>query len=243
MKIIIAEADRELCSDLCARLRKRLPAGSLEVVDDGRGLMERVMALHPVLVVLDTLLPGRDGLSLLHDLRRLPRDSQPEVIVLSRLLGGALLTEIAQLQPAFFTTLPCDLQELTERILNCCREQMRAGMDPAMGVDQRIARQLHALGLAARSKGFSYARLGIRRILEDRRLANALTKQLYPEIASHFETKPACVERAIRSAITAAWQKEGILWQTTLFHQRPTNGEFLTVLADLLREEAAGQME
>ena len=172
-----------------------------------------------------------------------PRDSQPEVIVLSRLLGGALLTEIAQLQPAFFTTLPCDLQELTERILNCCGEQMRAGMDPAMGVDQRIARQLHALGLAARSKGFSYARLGIRRILEDRRLANALTKQLYPEIASHFDTKPACVERAIRSAITAAWQKEGILWQTTLFHQRPTNGEFLTVLADLLREEAAGQME
>ncbi|MGM9654691.1 MAG: response regulator transcription factor, partial [Butyricicoccaceae bacterium] len=67
MKIIIAEADRELCSDLCARLRKRLPAGSLEVVDDGRGLMERVLALHPVLVVLDTLLPGRDGLSLLHD--------------------------------------------------------------------------------------------------------------------------------------------------------------------------------
>ena len=65
MKIIIAEADRELCSDLCARLRKRLPASSLEVVDDGRGLVERVMALHPVLVVLDTLLPGRDGLSLL----------------------------------------------------------------------------------------------------------------------------------------------------------------------------------
>ncbi len=71
MKIIIAEADRELCSDLCTRLRKRLPASSLEVVDDGRGLVERVMALHPVLVVLDTLLPGRDGLSLLHDLRRL----------------------------------------------------------------------------------------------------------------------------------------------------------------------------
>ena len=44
-------------------------------------------------------------------------------------------------------------------------------------------------------------------------------------------------------AISAHWQKEGILWQTTLFHQRPTNGEFLTVLADLLREEAAGQME
>ena len=45
MKIIIAEADRELCSDLCARLRKRLPASSLEVVDDGRGLVERVMSL------------------------------------------------------------------------------------------------------------------------------------------------------------------------------------------------------
>ena len=79
--------------------------------------------------------------------------------------------------------------------------------------------------------------------ITDRLNAMGIQNTTYGRIKHHFETKPACVERAIRSAITAAWQKEGILWQTTLFHQRPTNGEFLTVLADLLREEAAGQME
>lgn len=65
----------------------------------------------------------------------------------------------------------------------------------------------------------------------------SLTKCLYHDVARKFGTNPACVERAIRSAILAAWKKDGILWQSKLFLERPTNGELFNVVVELLQEE------
>lgn len=243
MKIVIAVPEPSLREALVQKLRKRLTHDALEVVPDGKALQEAVMTLRPEMVVMDTLLPEKDGLSVLYDLRRLPETCQPEVILLSSLTSEHIIREVARLQPTYFTTLPCDVQHLAERILLCCREQVRMHLEPCTGLEQAIAQCLHSLGLSARSKGCIYAREGVLRIYGDPALAHALTKCLYPDIARKFGTNPACVERAIRSAITAAWEKDGILWQQCLFREKPTNGELFTVVADLLREELQEQVD
>lgn len=237
MKIVLAVPEPSLRETLLLKLRKRLEDDALVVAADGQALWDAVVSLHPQLVVMDTLLPVRDGLSVLHELRRLPQACQPEVILLSSLASERLIREVAQLQPTYFTTLPCDVRHLAERVLLCCREQIRMRLERCGDLEQDIAHLLHGLGLSARSKGYQYAREAVLRIYCDHSLNHGLTKCLYPDIAKKFDTNPACVERAIRSAITAAWGKDGILLQRKLFHEKPTNGELFTVAADLLREE------
>lgn len=237
MKIIIAVPEPSLREALLEKLRRRLPHDALEVVNDGKALQEAVLNHQPHVVVMDTLLPEKDGLSVLHDLRRTSNICQTEIILLSSLTSEHIIREVARLQPTYFTTLPCDVHHLAERILLCCREQMRMHLEPCTGLEQAIAYCLHILGLAARSKGYLYAREAVLRLYKEPGLAHALTKCLYPDIARKFGTNPSCVERAIRSAITAAWEKDGILWQRQLFLEKPTNGELFSVVAGFLREE------
>lgn len=237
MKIVIAIPEPSLREALLQKLHKRLSHNVTEVVYDGKALLSAVMTLQPELIVMDTLLPEKDGLSVLYELRQQPDLCQPEVILLSSLTSDHIVREVARLQPAYFTTLPCDIHHLTDRILLCCREQVRLLLEPCTGIENAIAQYLRNLGLSTRSKGYLYAREAILRVSRNPELSHALTKRLYPDIARKFGTNASCVERAIRSAITAAWEKDGIPLQQWMFPQKPTNGELFTMVADLLREQ------
>lgn len=119
MTIVIALPETTVRDALVKILRKRLSSDAWKIVESGRELEDAVMTFHPELVVMDTLLPEKDGLSVLYELRRLPEDQQPEILLLSSLTSDRIVAEVARLQPAYFTTLPCDVHHLAERILLC----------------------------------------------------------------------------------------------------------------------------
>ena len=63
-------------------------------------------------------------------------------------------------------------------------------------------------------------------------------------MAEHFETTPSKVERAIRHAIEVAWTRGKIENINQLFgyqvytkNEKPTNGEFIALVADKLSLE------
>ena len=73
---------------------------------------------------------------------------------------------------------------------------------------------------------------------------NQITKSLYPKIAYKFNTTPSRVERAIRHAIEVAWGRgqqeivEKIFGYTISASKgKPTNSEFIAMIADKLRLE------
>ncbi|MDL2254216.1 sporulation initiation factor Spo0A C-terminal domain-containing protein [Ruminococcaceae bacterium OttesenSCG-928-I18] len=75
--------------------------------------------------------------------------------------------------------------------------------------------------------------------MDDPSLINAVTKILYPEIASAYDTTASRVERAIRHAIEVAWDRGDIdilnfYFGSTIHASRgkPTNSEFIAMLAD-----------
>ncbi len=243
MKIFLAISQPWICEQLCMLLEKRLPDDALECITDGQLLLEQIIEKSPKLVVLDTLLDGRDGISVFHDIRKLPTDKQPEVIVVSSLRARGLLAELALLQPAFYTTLPCDLRLLADRVLYCCRERLRLRLENCTTLEQTITVTLHAFGISARCKGWDYLQEGLLRLLRDPNCRFGLTKRLYPEIAKKYGTTRGSVERAIRSAIASAWAKDGMLWQMILFEKQPSNGEFLARVSDYLRTIAKDLLE
>lgn len=112
-------------------------------------------------------------------------------------------------------------------------------------LDTRVTNIIHAIGVPAHIKGYHFIREGIKMVIEDIELLNAVTKELYPGIAKKHNTTSSKVERAIRHAIEVAWNRGDDrmikqLFQHTLIptnKNKPTNSEFIAVIADKLRLE------
>ena len=75
-------------------------------------------------------------------------------------------------------------------------------------------------------------------------IIGGITKELYPELATKFNTTVSRVERAIRHAIEVAWGRgqtevvESIFGYTVSAAKgKPTNSEFIAMIADKLRLE------
>ncbi len=69
-------------------------------------------------------------------------------------------------------------------------------------------------------------------------LLEAVTKELYPLIADKYQTTPSRVERGIRHAIELTWDRGNVeLFEYTINVDRgkPTNSEFIAMVADNLR--------
>ena len=81
--------------------------------------------------------------------------------------------------------------------------------------------------------------------VKDAEIINSVTKVLYPTIARKYETTPSRVERAIRHAIEVAWSRGNSDTMHELFGYtlqqgklKPTNSEFIALIADKIRLES-----
>lgn len=109
-------------------------------------------------------------------------------------------------------------------------------------LEARVTEILRQMGVPAHIKGYQYLRIAIMMVIENMELVSAITKELYPSIAKKFETTSFRVERAIRHAIEAAWDRGDIETLQSFFGYtvssvkgKPTNAEFICMIADRLR--------
>ncbi len=107
-----------------------------------------------------------------------------------------------------------------------------------------VTNVLHDIGIPAHIKGYQYMRYAILLAVSDMDILNAVTKQLYPEIAEKYNTTAQRVERAIRHAILVAWERGKTEQMMEYFSYslkqgggRPTNSEFIAMIADKIRLE------
>lgn len=101
---------------------------------------------------------------------------------------------------------------------------------------------LHEIGVPTRLKGYQYLREAILLSVRDRNVMNAVTTVLYPRIAAPFDTTPSRVERSIRSAIEAAWNRGDLKnflvrcgRTSSSLKSRPSNAELICLIADKLQ--------
>ena len=103
---------------------------------------------------------------------------------------------------------------------------------------------IHEIGVPAHIEGYQYLREAIIMSVTDMDMLNSITKILYPGIAKKYQTTPSRVERAIRHAIEVAWSRGKMDTIDELFgytiHNgkgKPTNSEFIALIADKIRLE------
>lgn len=110
--------------------------------------------------------------------------------------------------------------------------------------ESKVTNIIHEIGVPAHIKGYQYLREAIIMSVNDIEMLNSITKILYPTIAKKYQTTASRVERAIRHAIEVAWSRGKMDTIDELFGYtinngkgKPTNSEFIALIADRIRLE------
>ncbi|HEY3316528.1 MAG TPA: sporulation transcription factor Spo0A, partial [Bacillota bacterium] len=155
--------------------------------------------------------------------------------------------KVVQLGADYYVLKPFNLDVLINRIRQLANQHGAAPVHQTRtkSMDLEVTNVIHEIGIPAHIKGYLYLREAILMVIGRVELLGAVTKELYPTIAAKHDTTPSRVERAIRHAIEVAWNRGNFdvinaLFGYTVNHDRgkPTNSEFIAMVADKLRMES-----
>ena len=241
LKLLIAEGTENFRLALADAVRG---AYILRECSDGVQTLELMRKFQPDVVVLDLMLPGMDGISLLQ--QAVSEDLHPVVLATTRFHNDYVVDAAQSLGVAYIMVKPCDLRGTVARLADLSQRihpPVFARQDPKAYVSNLLI----SMGIPTKLRGYGYLREAIMLMAEDP--TQSITKVLYPEVASIYKREniridAKHVERSIRSAIETAWERrDEALWQMYFPREgeggtrRPSNGAFISRLADGLCRE------
>ena len=238
LKLLIAEGSEEFRQALAEKLTG---AYLIRVCVEGKDALETMRSFRPDLMVLDLMLPGLDGVSLLQ--RASEEADPPTVLAVSCFFNDYILEALTRLNVGYVMKKPCDIDATIARLADLSGHMNRTAFaKPDPGTE--VSNLLLALGFSTKLRGYAYLRDAI---LEQMRNPGCMmTKELYPAVGKSYRANGAQVERSIRSSIEKAWDgRDEQLWN--LYFQpdaagkqrKPSNAVFISGLATrLLRGRA-----
>ncbi len=254
IRVLIAEDNIEYAEFL----KNTLEGNGIEVVaiaHDGLRALEYIEEYSPDLVTLDIVMPVLDGVEVLKKLKEKTLAKRPNVIVITGAHKENILALCMQNGADYYMLKPCEPKVLVERIRTICNLKSGGGEispdkpdlnDKAFrrSMEINVTNMIHMVGVPANIKGYQYLRDAIMLAICENDLISAVTKQLYPRVAANYNTSASRVERAIRHAIEVACTRGNEEALYSLFGYtvsnakgKPTNSEFIAMIADKLRLE------
>lgn len=195
-------------------------------------------------LLLDLIMPKKDGLYVLEEMKK--RGINKNVIVETSYNTQEVIKQVSDYNVNYFILKPFELDDLENRIMGISkRKNDTKTLDfYHNNLQVSITKILHELGIPSHIKGYQYIREGVSIIFERPETIGGITKELYPELASKFDTTVSRAERAIRHAIEVSWNRgDWELMEEIFGHSvdidkaKPTNSEFIVTVADKLRLE------
>ncbi|PAE24345.1 MULTISPECIES: sporulation transcription factor Spo0A [Bacillaceae] len=255
IKVCVVDDNRELVGLLEEYISSQEDMEVSGVAHNGQDCLDILVQTQPDVLVLDIIMPHLDGLAVLEKMRELNLNALPNVIMLTAFGQEDVTKKAVDLGASYFILKPFDMDNLASHIrqvsgksssflrkpLPSYRPQAEA---KPKNLDASITSIIHEIGVPAHIKGYLYLREAISMVYNDIELLGSITKVLYPDIAKKFNTTASRVERAIRHAIEVAWSRGNIDSISSLFgytvsmtKAKPTNSEFIAMVADKLRLE------
>ena len=199
------------------------------------------------IILLDLVMPKKDGIYILEELNK--RGIEKNIIVETSYNEPKVIRKVSEYGVNYYVLKPFDLTDLENRIIEIFNEMSNKSINLYhSNLQISITKMLHELGMPSHIKGYQYIREGISMIYSNPSLIGGITKELYPELASKFDTTVSRVERAIRHAIEVSWNRGNWDYMEEIFGHsvdidkaKPTNSEFIVTVADKLRLEIAKQ--
>lgn len=247
IKVMLVDDNVDFCNVIQDYLNKQDDITVVGMAHDGIEALDKLNTLNPDVIVLDGIMPKLDGLGLMARINKLDKP-KPKCIMLSALFNEDVAVQAIDLGVSYYMAKPFDMESLLERIRTtstCTSIQSEANKNrQAYNLEAKVTAILHEIGVPAHIRGYHYMRESIIMAVDDIDVLNYITKELYPAIAKKCNTTPSRVERAIRHAIEVAWSRGQLDSKESLFgytissnRGKPTNSEFIALIADRLRLE------
>ena len=200
------------------------------------------------LIILDLIMPKKDGMGVLKELKS--EERHENIIVCTSYNAPETIRKVSEYGVNYYVLKPFSLADLEEKILESFEEFKNSKSINIFSGNLQISisKMLHDLGMPSHIKGYQYVREAISMVYTNPEIVGGITKELYPELASKFDTTVSRVERAIRHAIEVSWNRGNWDLMEEIFGHsvdidkaKPTNSEFIVTVADKLRLEIAKQ--
>ena len=262
--ILIADDNPEFCQTLASYIEVQDDMEVIGIAKDGEQAIDMISNTMPDIVLLDVIMPHLDGLGVLEKINMIKSNKKPICIMLSAVGQDKITQKAISLGAEYYVVKPFDIELLIKRIRELknyiptqkannfiAREPKAKYVEIPENAEKSrenlealVTNIIHEVGVPAHIKGYQYLREAIIMVINDIDVINQITKSLYPKIAAKFNTTPSRVERAIRHAIEVAWGRgqqeavENIFGYTISASKgKPTNSEFIAMIADKLRLE------
>ena len=229
----------------------------LQTTDNPLYALELIKSKQPDIVLMDVILSQVDGIAFLKEASTL-RNGKTHYIAASSVTSTTIIKETMRLGAEYYLIKPFDFDILAERMNQICAsdEECYIQQDShgkvlfpqndyaPVDLERQVTEIILEIGIPAHVKGYHYVRSAIILSVEEPDVINAVTKIIYPTIAKQYQTSSSRVERAIRHAIEVAWDRGNVDTLNSIFgysissnRGKPTNSEFIAMIADRLRLE------
>jgi len=257
IRVVIADDNEDISSLLREYLSSDPELDVVGVAKNGLETLEIVNTKNPDILLLDIIMPQLDGLGVLEAMKNMP--NKPIIIVYSAISHDKVTNTAITLGADYYMVKDIDMKFLKKRIKSFFSEEPadfenkdwepegsvgHAAFEPLEKKDlaTELSHILQESGILPHIKGYQYLREAITLVINNVEFLNAVTKELYPSIASKFNTTPSRVERAIRHSIEVAWSRgqleniNNIQGLSVNFEKgKPTNSEFIALISDNFR--------
>ncbi len=249
IRVMLADDNQSILSLLTDYFSRKTDIELVAAISDGMEIPDAVREFLPDILVMDIIMPRRDGFMTLEKLNELEPALRPKVIVLTGLARDDFIMRAIQLGASYYMVKPFDMNLLHSRIVEIAGAQAPAaltgeaeGVQRGESVEEQITNLFLTLGIPAHIKGYQYLREAVRMVVDNHDVINRITKELYPGIARKYDTSASKVERAMRHAIEVAWTRGRLdtvnqMYGYKVFQKddKPTNGEFISCVAEKIQ--------
>ena len=211
-KLLIADSSEPYADILAGVLEKEF---DLQVCQDGETALEQLLNFQPDALIINLMLPFKDGLTVLQETAHKPR----VILAITPFMNTYIQQSAADLGVQYLTILP-SVNSLRVRLMDL----IATTIAPKEDLNAQTAVLLHSLNFPTHLDGYQQLCVGIPIYATNSNLR--LSKELYPQIAKQFGLPDSrTVEHSIRKAVTAAWiRKDTAVWAK--FFPADTNGEY-----------------
>ena len=247
IKLIVVDDNKEFCRLVRDYAQVQEDIEFIGSAYDGISALDMIRSRKPDVVILDNVMPQLDGIGVLNHLQNFPANDRPKVVTVTACPTDEFMANAYKLGVNYAMSRKIDINDMIDRCRMVVRNTPAEAKQENLcveNVEGRVTEMIHEVGVPAHIKGYSYLRVAIMLVLEDRQLIESITKLLYPTVAKKFNTSASRVERAIRHAIEVAWNRGDTDTLNSIFgftinqsKGKPTNSEFIAMISDKLRLE------
>ncbi|MBS5652387.1 sporulation transcription factor Spo0A [uncultured Eubacterium sp.] len=258
VSVAVVDDNEKIVQTICDELSKDNGIKVVGKAKNGEEAYDVIRKNNPDVVILDLIMPKMDGLSLMD---KIHNDGtlikSPFFIITSAISNESVIQDAFGFGAGYYMLKPFEMDMIVDRVKSAksynrripenkkfvdANEDKRQFME--RNIESDVTAIIHDVGVPAHIKGYQYLREAIIMSVNDTEMLNSITKILYPTIAKKYQTTSSRVERAIRHAIEVAWNRGRMDTIDELFGYtinaekgKPTNSEFIALIADKIRLE------